>query len=44
MARRPASAGAPRGKAPTDGDLSVAKAVEGPRDDWRVFLILGAKY
>ena len=24
-------------------DLSVAKAVEGPRDDWRVFLILGAK-
>jgi hemolysin activation/secretion protein len=25
-------------------DLSVAKAVEGPRDDWRVFLILGAKY
>jgi hemolysin activation/secretion protein len=25
------------------GDLSVAKAVAGPRDDWRVFLILGAK-
>ena len=25
-------------------DLSVAKAVEGPRNDWRVFLILGAKY
>jgi hemolysin activation/secretion protein len=25
-------------------DLSVAKAVEGPRDDWRVFLVLGAKY
>ena len=25
-------------------DLSVAKAVEGPRDDWRAFLILGAKY
>jgi hemolysin activation/secretion protein len=24
-------------------DLSVAKAVEGPRRDWRVFLILGAK-
>ena len=22
----------------------VAKAVEGPRDDWRVFVILGAKY
>jgi hemolysin activation/secretion protein len=27
-----------------NADLSVAKAVEGPRDDWRVFLILGAKY
>lgn len=25
-------------------DLSVAKAVEGPRDDWRAFVILGAKY
>jgi hemolysin activation/secretion protein len=25
-------------------DLSLAKAVEGPRDDWRVFLILAAKY
>jgi hemolysin activation/secretion protein len=25
-------------------DLSLAKAVEGPRDDWRVFLIVGAKY
>ena len=24
-------------------DLSVAKAVEGPRDDWRAFVILGAK-
>jgi hemolysin activation/secretion protein len=24
-------------------DVSVAKAVEGPRDDWRVFLILAAK-
>jgi hemolysin activation/secretion protein len=24
-------------------DLSLAKAVEGPRNDWRVFLILGAK-
>ncbi len=24
-------------------DLSLAKAVEGPRHDWRVFLILGAK-
>jgi hemolysin activation/secretion protein len=36
------------GRAEWDGmysaDLSVAKAVEGPRDDWRVFLILGAKY
>jgi hemolysin activation/secretion protein len=25
-------------------DLSVAKAVEGPRNGWRMFLILGAKY
>jgi len=25
-------------------DLSVAKAIEGPRDDWRAFVILGAKY
>ena len=25
-------------------DLSVAKAVNGPRDDWRAFVILGAKY
>ena len=25
-------------------DLSVAKAVDGPRNDWRAFLILGAKY
>jgi hemolysin activation/secretion protein len=25
-------------------DLSVTKAVEGPRDDWRAFVILGAKY
>src|ERR1043165_2805211 len=25
-------------------DLSLAKAIEGPRDDWRVFLILAAKY
>ena len=25
-------------------DLSVAKAVEGPRDGWRAFVILGAKY
>ena len=25
-------------------DLSVAKAIEGPRDDWRVFLVLGAKH
>jgi hemolysin activation/secretion protein len=25
-------------------DLSAAKAVEGPRDDWRFFLILAAKY
>src|SRR3954466_15428190 len=24
-------------------DLSVAKAIEGPRDDWRAFVILGAK-
>jgi len=24
-------------------DLSVAKAVDGPRDDWRAFVILGAK-
>jgi len=26
-----------------NADLSVAKAVEGPRHDWRMFLILGAK-
>jgi hypothetical protein len=25
-------------------DLSISKAVEGPRHDWRAFLILGAKY
>jgi hemolysin activation/secretion protein len=25
-------------------DLQVAKAVEGPRNDWRAFLVLGAKY
>ena len=25
-------------------DLSVAKAIDGPRDDWRAFVILGAKY
>ena len=25
-------------------DLSVAKAINGPRDDWRGFVILGAKY
>jgi len=25
-------------------DLSVAKAVEGPRNDWRAFVILGAKF
>jgi hemolysin activation/secretion protein len=25
-------------------DLSVAKAIDGPRDDWRGFVILGAKY
>ena len=25
-------------------DLSVAKAVEGPRNDWRAFVILTAKY
>ena len=25
-------------------DLSVAKAVEGPRDDWRFFFIVAAKY
>ena len=25
-------------------DLSIAKAVEGPRNDWRAFIILGAKY
>ena len=25
-------------------DLSAAKAVEGPRDDWRFFFILAAKY
>jgi hemolysin activation/secretion protein len=25
-------------------DLSVAKAIEGPRDDWRFFVVLGAKY
>jgi len=35
------------GRAEWDGifsaDLSVAKAVEGPRDDWRAFLILAAK-
>ena len=40
------SAGA-GGRAEWDGiysaDLSVAKAVEGPRNDWRVFLIVAAK-
>jgi hemolysin activation/secretion protein len=25
-------------------DLQVSKAVEGPRDDWRFFLVLGAKH
>jgi hemolysin activation/secretion protein len=25
-------------------DLSIAKAIDGPRDDWRAFVILGAKY
>jgi hemolysin activation/secretion protein len=25
-------------------DLSLAKAVDGPRNDWRAFVILGAKY
>jgi hemolysin activation/secretion protein len=25
-------------------DLQVAKAVQGPRDDWRFFVVLGAKY
>jgi hemolysin activation/secretion protein len=25
-------------------DLSIAKAVEGPRDDWRVFVLLAAKH
>jgi len=25
-------------------DLQVAKAVEGPRNDWRAFIVLGAKY
>jgi len=25
-------------------DLSVAKAIQGPRDDWRFFAVLGAKY
>ncbi len=25
-------------------DLSVAKAVEGPRNDWRAFVVLGVKY
>jgi hemolysin activation/secretion protein len=25
-------------------DISVAKAIEGPRDDWRAFVILTAKY
>jgi hypothetical protein len=25
-------------------DLQLAKAVEGPRNDWRFFLVLGAKY
>jgi hemolysin activation/secretion protein len=25
-------------------DFSVAKAIEGPRDDWRFFLVLGAKH
>jgi hemolysin activation/secretion protein len=25
-------------------DISVAKAVQGPRDDWRAFVIFGAKY
>lgn len=27
-----------------DADLSVAKAVEGPRDDWRFFFIVSARY
>ena len=25
-------------------DLSLAKAIDGPRNDWRAFVILGAKY
>jgi hemolysin activation/secretion protein len=25
-------------------DLSVAKAIDGPRNDWRFFVVLGAKY
>ena len=25
-------------------DLSVAKAIQGPRDDWRFFVVLGAKH
>jgi hypothetical protein len=25
-------------------DLSVAKAIEGPRDDWRFFFILTGRY
>jgi hemolysin activation/secretion protein len=27
-----------------DTDLSVAKAIEGPRDDWRFFFIVAARY
>jgi len=27
-----------------DTDLSVAKAIEGPRDDWRFFFIVSARY
>jgi len=27
-----------------DADLSVAKAIEGPRDDWRFFFIVAARY
>ncbi len=27
-----------------DADLSVAKAIEGPRDDWRFFFIIAARY
>ena len=37
-------AGVRLGWAYFNADLSVAKAIEGPRDDWRFFFILAARY